>query len=80
MISFPFIFIALATGFHHEMVSAARVRMEGRSNVGGGMRLSRRAVGEGLSNRNDLSYFANITIGGIMIESNIDTGRYVTDL
>jgi hypothetical protein len=83
MITSTFISFALAISLLQlqDFASAARVRIEGRPKTNSGLSrragLGRRVSGEGLSDRNDLSYFANITIGGVTVESNVDTGRYV---
>jgi hypothetical protein len=43
-----------------------------RNSVGS---LSRRGGSSSVSNRDDLSYYTNITLGGVEIEVLIDTGR-----
>jgi hypothetical protein len=74
-----FLFVLTALSFLHDTALAARVSIEGRPSPGAAGRLSakfdRRVVGSGLSDRNDLSYYTNVTIGGVVVEANIDTGR-----
>jgi predicted aspartyl protease len=81
MLSFRFVYTVLAISSLEQTVIAARASIEGRPKPSNpataqlSAKFDRRVIGSSLSDRADLSYYTNITIGGVTVEALIDTGR-----